>query len=75
MQEAKKKMPFDNPIGLRVPRAANKRNGSMERGKRNTNGSAKKENGNEETPMDEEVVEIDPPASTKDNKKKEKKNP
>ena len=40
MQEAKKKMPFDEPIGHRVPsRASSKRNGSMERGRRNANGS------------------------------------
>ena len=73
MQEAKKKMPFDDPIGLRIPKAANKRNGSMERGRRNANGSTKKEAGNEVSPMDEDVVEIDPPVVSKDNKKKKQK--
>ena len=72
MQKAKKEMPFDDPIG-RIPKAANKRNGSMERGRRNGNGSTKKEAGNEVAPMEEDVVEIDSPEVAKDNKKKKPK--
>ena len=74
MQEAKKKMPFDEPIGHRVPRAASKRNGSVEKGRKTAKAVfTKKENWDDESPMDEEVVEIEPPTAAKDSRKKKQK--
>ena len=75
MQEPKEKIPFDEPIGHRVPnRGSSKRNGSMERGKRvATVAFTKKENWDEGSPMEEEIIEIDVPTAMKDNKKRKQK--
>ena len=75
MQEAKKKIPYDEPIGNRVPsRAASKRNGSVEKGRRTAKVVfTKKENWDDESPMDEEVVEVEPPTAANDSRKKKQK--
>ena len=74
MEEAKKKVPYDEPIGNRIPRNA-KRNKSVGKGKKNTKEVvAKEENGNEGWPMDEEeVIEVDSPEVMKDDKRKKSK--
>ena len=73
MQEAKKKVPYDEPIGHRAPRNA-KRNGSVGRGKKTTKEVVtQEENWDEGWPMDEEVIEVDTPGATKDDKRRKPK--
>ena len=72
MQEAKKKIPYGEPIGHRAPRRA-KRNVSVGREKEATKvETAKEENWDEDWPMDNGVTEAEVPVATKDNKKKQK---
>ena len=74
MEEAKKRVPYDEPIGSRIPRNA-KRNKSVGKGKKNTKEVvAKEENWDEGWPMDEEeVIEVDSPEAMKDDKRKKPK--
>ena len=72
MQEAKKKIPYGEPIGHRAPRRA-KRNVSVGREKEATKvETAKEENWDEDWPMDTGVTEAEVPVATKDNKKRQK---
>ena len=75
MPEAETKVPFDEPIGFRVPgkSSSNGRNGSVERSKRATNAVAFKKEEREEASMEEEIVELFPPAAANDGKKKKQK--
>ena len=71
MQEAKKKPPYGEPIGHRVPRRA-KRNMSVVREEATKVETAKEENWDENLPMDTGVIEAEGPAATKDGKKRQK---